>query len=213
MLSLKWPDLGTVLALGAHSDDIEIGAGATLLRLVREHPGARVVWVVLGGSGTRGEEARASAARFLAGAGASEVLLQGFRDGHYPHHWAEIKAFFETLKRFQPDLILTHYGQDLHQDHRVVSELTWNTFRDHLVLEYEIPKYDGDLGRPNVFVHLTEAQAKAKVDTIVEMFPTQQEKHWFGEETFYAMLRLRGIESKSPSGHAEAFYCAKAVLG
>ena len=136
MLSLRWPDLGTILCLGAHSDDIEIGAGATVLRLVRENPQARIVWVVLAAGGRRGEEARASAARFLEGAGRAEVLLEGFRDGHFPAEWVGIKAFFETLKRFAPDLVLTHYGQDLHQDHRVVSELAWNTFRDQLILEY-----------------------------------------------------------------------------
>ena len=121
--SLKWPDLGSILCLGAHSDDIEIGAGATVLRLVRENPRARIVWVVLAASGRRGEEARASRGALPGGAGAAEVLLQEFRDGHFPVQWAEIKAFFETLKPYAPDLVLTHYGQDLHQDHRVVSEL------------------------------------------------------------------------------------------
>ena len=209
MLSLQWPDLGTVLALGAHSDDIEIGGGATLLRLVREHPAARVVWVVLGGTGTRGEEARASAARFLAGAGSSEVLLQGFRDGHYPDQWAEIKAFFETLKRFQPDLVLTHYGQDLHQDHRVVSELTWNTFRDHLILEYEIPKWDGGMGSPNVYVPASVADTDAKVAILTTCFASQAGKHWFEDLTFRGLMRLRGLECCAPEHLAEAFYARK----
>jgi LmbE family N-acetylglucosaminyl deacetylase len=209
MLSLQWPDLGTVLALGAHSDDIEIGAGATLLRLVREHPAARVVWVVLGGTGTRGDEARASAARFLAGAGSSEVLLQGFRDGHYPDQWAEIKAFFETLKRFAPDLVLTHFGQDLHQDHRVVSELTWNTFRDHLILEYEIPKWDGGMGSPNVYVPASVADADAKITILTECFASQAGKHWFEDLTFRGLMRLRGLECCAPEHLAEAFYARK----
>ena len=213
MLSLKWPDLGTILCLGAHSDDIEIGAGATVLRLVREHPQARVVWVVLAAAGRRGEEARASAARFLAGleggAGAAEVVLQDFRDGHFPVQWAEIKAFFETLKPYAPDLVLTHYGQDLHQDHRTVSELTWNTFRDQLILEYEIPKWDGGLGAPNLFVPASVADADAKIAALMECFPTQAGKHWFDDLTFRGLMRLRGLECAAPEGLAEAFYARK----
>jgi LmbE family N-acetylglucosaminyl deacetylase len=209
MLSLGWPDLATVLCLGAHSDDIEIGAGATLLRLVREHPRTRFVWVVLGGGGERGEEARASAARFLAGAGASEVILPGFRDGHYPEQWAAIKAFFETLTRFRPDLVVTHYGADLHQDHRVVSELTWNTFRDHLILEYEIPKWDGGMGAPNVFLPASVADTDAKIAILTQCFASQAGKHWFDDLTFRGLMRLRGLECRAPEQFAEAFYARK----
>jgi len=212
MLSLKWPDLGTILCLGAHSDDIEIGAGATVLRLVREHPQARVVWVVLAAAGRRGEEARASAARFLEGAGAAEVVLQEFRDGHFPVQWAEIKAFFETLKPYAPDLVLTHYGQDLHQDHRVVSELAWNTFRDQLILEYEIPKWDGGLGAPNLFVPARVADTDAKIAALMACFPTQAGKHWFDDLTFRGLMRLRGLECAAPEGLAEAFYARKASV-
>ena len=216
MLSLKWPDLGTVLCLGAHSDDIEIGAGATVLRLVRENPQARIVWVVLAAGGQRGAEARASAARLLAGvqggAGAAEVLLQEFRDGHFPAQWVEIKAFFETLKRFAPDMVLTHYGQDLHQDHRAVSELAWNTFRDQLILEYEIPKWDGGLGSPNLFVPASVADADAKIAALMQCFPSQAGKHWFDDLTFRGLMRLRGLECSAPEGLAEAFYARKASV-
>jgi LmbE family N-acetylglucosaminyl deacetylase len=212
MLSLRWRELGCVLCLGAHSDDIEIGAGATVLRLVRENPGVRIVWVVLAANGRRGEEARASAARFLEGAGGAEVLLQGFRDGHFPVEWAEIKAFFETLKRFAPDLVLTHYGQDLHQDHRVVSELAWNTFRDQLILEYEIPKWDGGLGSPNLFVPASVADADAKIAALMQCFPSQAGKHWFEDLTFRGLMRLRGLECCAPEGLAEAFYARKLRL-
>lgn len=213
MRTLRWPELGTVLCLGAHSDDIEIGAGATVLRLVRENPRARIVWVVLAASGRRGEEARASAERFLAGlqggAGAAEVVLQEFRDGHFPVQWAEIKAFFETLRPFAPDLVLTHYGKDLHQDHRVVSELAWNTFRDQLILEYEIPKWDGGLGSPNLFVPARVADADAKIAALMACFPTQAGKHWFDDLTFRGLMRLRGLECAAPEGLAEAFYARK----
>jgi len=213
MRALRWPDLGCILCLGAHSDDIEIGAGATVLRLVRENPRARVVWVVLAAAGRRGDEARTSAARFLAGVGGNgvraEVVLQAFRDGHFPAQWAEIKAFFETLKAFAPDLVLTHYGKDLHQDHRVVSELTWNSFRDQLILEYEIPKWDGGLGSPNLFVPARVADADAKIAALMECFPTQAGKHWFDDLTFRGLMRLRGLECAAPEGLAEAFYARK----
>ena len=212
MLGLKSPDLGSILCLGAHSDDIEIGAGATVLRLVRENPKARIVWVVLAASGRRGEEARAAAARFLEGAGATEVLLQEFRDGHFPVQWAEIKAFFETLKPYAPDSVLTHYGQDLHQDHRVVSELAWNTFRDQLILEYEIPKWDGGFGSPNFFVPANVADADAKIGALMQCFPSQAGKHWFDDLTFRGLMRLRGLECAATEGLAEAFYARKVSL-
>jgi LmbE family N-acetylglucosaminyl deacetylase len=183
-----------------------------VLRLVRENPQARIVWVVLAAGGRRGEEARASAARFLEGAGEAEVLLETFRDGHFPAEWAEIKAFFETLKRFAPDLVLTHYGQDLHQDHRAVSELAWNTFRDQLILEYEIPKWDGGLGSPNLFVPASTGDADAKIAALMQCFPSQAGKHWFDDLTFRGLMRLRGLECCAPEGLAEAFYARKTSL-
>lgn len=201
-----------VLCLGAHSDDIEIGCGGTILRLLEENPAAEVCWVVLGASGTRKTEAVESANLFLAGAKTKEVVTREFRDGYFPNLWAEIKDFFEELKRKrQPDLILTHYRGDLHQDHRLVSDLTWNTFRNHLILEYEIVKYDGDLGAPNLFVHLTESIARKKLQTIVGCFNSQRDKSWFTEDTFSSILRLRGVESNAPEKYAEGFYCRKIV--
>jgi LmbE family N-acetylglucosaminyl deacetylase len=201
-----------VLCLGAHSDDIEIGCGGTILRLLEEHPAAEVCWVVLGATGPRKKEAIESANRFLAAAQNKEVITREFRDGYFPHMWAEIKDFFEELKKKnQPDLILTHYRADLHQDHRLVSELTWNTFRNHLILEYEIVKYDGDLGVPNFFVQLAEPIARKKIETILDCFKSQKDKSWFTEDTFSSILRLRGVESNSPGKYAEAFYGRKMV--
>ena len=201
-----------ILALGAHADDIEIGSGGTVLRLLQNNPAAEVHWVVLGATGARRTEAIESAQHFLANARRKEIVVKDFRDGYFPYVGTEIKDFFEQLKRqFVPDLILTHYREDLHQDHRLVSELTWNTFRDHLILEYEIPKYDGDIGSPNFFVHLDAALCKRKVACILQSFASQSSKAWFSEETFYAMLRLRGLESNAPEKYAEAFYCRKVV--
>jgi LmbE family N-acetylglucosaminyl deacetylase len=169
--------------------------------------------VVLSGAGARADEARASAASFLSGVEQQAVTVHGFRDGYFPQQWAEVKETFEEIKRgFEPDLILTHYRNDLHQDHRLVSELTWNTFRDHLILEYEIPKYDGDLGTPGFFVTLEEAVCRRKVETLLRCFPSQHGRRWFTRDLFFALPRLRGMESNAPSGYAEAFYCRKAVL-
>jgi len=200
-----------VLALGSHADDIEIGCGATLLRLARLRE-LDVHWVVLSASEERAAEARASAEAFLAGAAGSRVRVEGFRDAFF-RYGGEVKEYFEALKRdVTPDLILTHHGADLHQDHRLVAELTRNTFRDHLILEYEIPKYDGDLGTPNVFVHLDEETAHRKVALLLESFPSQRSKPWFTEDLFLALMRLRGMEAASPSGFAEAFYGRKLVF-
>jgi LmbE family N-acetylglucosaminyl deacetylase len=205
--------LRTLLCLGAHCDDLEIGCGGTVLRLLEANPDVHVDWLVLSSDERREAEARASAAVFLDGAASSTVEVLTFRASYFPSAIGEIKDVFEGLKaRARPDLVLTHWGGDAHQDHRVVSELTWNTFRDHLVLEYEIPKYDGDLGRPNVFVHLDEAHAARKVTTILDSFASQAEKHWFDEAAFRGLMRLRGIESAAPSGLAEAFHGRKLRL-
>lgn len=202
-----------VLCLGAHSDDIEIGCGGTILRLIAEHPGIEVHWVVLAAAGVRKAEAVKSANRFLADAGHRNVVTKSFRDGYFPYNGAAIKDFFETLKKkVAPDLIFTHYRRDLHQDHRVVSDLTWNTFRDHLILEYEIFKYDGDLGTPNCFVPLTQGVAREKIRTILECFGSQSGRNWFTAEVFESILRLRGVESNAPQKFAEAFYCRKMVF-
>jgi LmbE family N-acetylglucosaminyl deacetylase len=216
MIGLPLPRPGDrglrVLAIGAHSDDIEIGCGGTILRLVEDGLAASVGWVVLAASGERAEEARVSAAAFLKQAPEHEVLVGGFRDGFLPYQGWEVKEFFEGLKRFDPDLVLTHRRDDLHQDHRLAGELTWNTFRDHLVLEYEIPKYDGDLGQPNVFVTLDKARCQRKIELLMDGFQTQRDRRWFTEDTFWSLLRLRGLESNSPTTFAEAFHGRKLVV-
>jgi len=205
--------LRRVLCLGAHSDDIEIGCGATLLRLIANHPAVEVTWVVLGASGAREREARTSAQAFLRKAAKADIETATFRDGYFPYDGAAIKDYFEALKgRVKPDLIFTHHGADRHQDHRVTYELTRNTWRDHLILEYEIPKYDGDLGLPNAYVPVTAAQAKRKTALLLKHFGTQRNRHWFDEETFMGLMRLRGIESASPTRYAEAFHAPKLRL-
>jgi LmbE family N-acetylglucosaminyl deacetylase len=207
------PRFSRILALGSHADDIEIGCGASLLALTRAHPEVEVSWVVLGAQGEREREARASAEAFLGAASRSEVVVHGFRDGFFPYVGGKVKDVFEELKsRLDPDLILTHARHDLHQDHRLVCELTWNTWRDHLILEYEIPKYDGDLGTPNVFVPVTEEIAREKARLVLQAFESQREKHWFDEQLFLGLMRVRGMEGRSPSGYAEAFTCRKLSL-
>jgi LmbE family N-acetylglucosaminyl deacetylase len=201
-----------VLVVGSHSDDIEIGCGATLLALTRARPDVQVTWVVLCAEGARADEARASAGRFLAGAGRADVRVYGFRDGFFPYVGGDVKEVFESLKDIDPQLVLTHTRFDLHQDHRLVCELTWNTFRDHLILEYEVPKYDGDLGTPNLFVPVTRELAEEKALLISEEFGTQAGKHWFETNVFLGLMRLRGMESRAPSGYAEAFTCRKLSL-
>lgn len=213
MRSLSLGSLRSILCLGAHSDDIEIGCGGTVLQLVAANPALAVHWVVFSATGERGREARASAERFLARAGSKTIELHQFRDGFFPSEHAKIKTYFEELKsKVQPDAVFTHARADLHQDHRAVCELTWNTFRDHLVLEYEVPKWDGDLGAPNVFVPLDERHAGEKIAILMECFATQRDKHWFDEETFVALMRLRAMECNAPSRRAEAFYGRKVVL-
>jgi len=202
-----------ILCLGSHSDDVEIGCGGTLLKLIESDRRVNLRWIVFSASEQRAVEARASAMKFSTGAADIQIEVKAFRDGFFPYLGYEIKEFFEDLKRrCDPDLIFTHYREDRHQDHRLISDLTWNTYRDHLILEYEIPKYDGDLGSPNCFVQLEEITCQRKVQSIIELFQTQQNRHWFTEETFYSLLRLRGIESGARSGHAEGFFSRKAVF-
>ena len=201
-----------ILCLGAHSDDIEIGCGGTLLRLVDEFPQLQVDWIVFSSHGHRQEEAYASADEYLRPVTRKNVIVKDYRDGFFPFQGAEIKEFFEQLKQqVSPDIVFTPYRHDLHQDHRPICELTWNTFRNHLILEYEIPKYDGDLGSPNFFVYLDAATCQRKVEYLLKHFKTQQNRDWFTEDTFLALLRLRGVESKSPLHYAEAFYGRKIV--
>lgn len=202
-----------ILCLGAHSDDIEIGCGGTILELVAANPGVRVTWVVFSGDARREREARRAARRFLAGAGASDVIVQRREDGYFPVQAGTIKRFFEKLKqKVSPDLVLTHYRHDRHQDHRTISDLTWNTFRNHLILEYEVPKYDGDLGTPNIFMPLSREAAERKVSDLCSIFESQVGQHWFTPDLFFGLLRLRGIECCAESGYAEAFHGRKAIL-
>jgi LmbE family N-acetylglucosaminyl deacetylase len=202
-----------LLAIGAHADDIEIGCGATILRLIAEHPGLSVDWLVLSGHGDRAGEAADSAAVHLTGAGATRVWVECFRDGFFPYVGAAVKERFEQLKaEVVPDLVLTHRLEDRHQDHRLVAELTWNTFRDHLILEYEIPKYEGDLGRPNLYVPVTQEQGERKIELLRKCFPSQAGRSWWSDDTFWATLRLRGIECNAPGRYAEAFQVRKLVL-
>jgi LmbE family N-acetylglucosaminyl deacetylase len=201
-----------VLCVGAHSDDIEIGCGGLILQLLRGKRPVDVDWVVFSAHGPREAEARKGAQLFLRGARKSRVVIHHFRDGFFPYDGAQVKEAFETLKTSKPDLVLTHYRHDRHQDHRVLSDLAWNTFRDHLVLEYEIPKYDGDLGSPNCFVPLDRAVYERKVKNLQTVFGTQRGKHWFDVDTFRGLMRLRGVESRARSGYAEGFYGRKTVL-
>jgi LmbE family N-acetylglucosaminyl deacetylase len=201
-----------ILCLGSHSDDIEIGCGGTVLSLAEQYPGVEFHWVVFSAVGVRGSEAR-RAADLFAGTRLRRPVFKTFQDGFMPYLGADVKTIFEQeLKLLSPDVIFTHSGKDAHQDHRLISELTWNTFRDHLILEYEIPKYDGDMGQPNVFMPLSAEICQKKVRYIMEVFESQRVKRWFQEDTFLSLMRLRGMECNSPSGQAEAFYCRKLVL-
>jgi LmbE family N-acetylglucosaminyl deacetylase len=202
-----------LLCIGAHSDDIEIGCGGTILRLLKEMPVASVTWVVLSGAGVRATEARKAARRILGRHPQADIVQAEFRDGFFPHTPVPIKEFFEQLKgRVRPDIVFTHYRYDLHQDHRLVSELTYNTFRDHLVLEYEVMKLDGDLGNPNVYVPLDRPTVRRKVRALMDCYGSQHGKRWFTEDAFESLLRLRGIEAGAPSGFAEAFYGRKLLI-
>lgn len=216
MLALTLPRLGTtplrVLCLGAHSDDIEIGCGGTLLQLLSRQNNVEVTWVVFSSNKKRAREARSSVKLYLERAKRRTVIVHRFRDGFFPFDGARIKKRIEALKSVSPDLIFTHTRKDAHQDHRLLAELTWNTFRNHLIFEYEIPKYDGDLGQPNVFVPLEKRLCEQKVRCLMDAFATQRSKLWFQEETFLALMRLRGMECAAPSGYAEAFYCRKVVI-
>lgn len=200
-----------LLCLGAHPDDIELGAGGTVMRLIEQNPALEIRWVVLcGADPARAEEAHKSAALFTVGAAGVQVDIHQFRDAFLPWQGEEVKASFEVIKgEFQPDLILTHHDDDRHQDHGLVSDLTWNTWRNHAILEYEILKWDGDLGRPNVFVPLDTSLCQRKISQVYDCYQTQWSRHWFKQETFLALMRIRGVECNAE--HAEAFYARKLV--
>lgn len=202
-----------ILALGAHCDDIDIGCGGAMLSLLQRHRSVDVTWVVMSSNAPRARELRASARRFLRRARRAQVLVHQFRDGFFPAQYAQIKEVFESLKQLpDPDLVFTHHRADLHQDHRIVAELTWNTFRNHLILEYEIPKYEGDLTTPCTYVSLTRAQVERKISILWSCYPSQHAKRWFTGDTFRGLMRLRGIESGGASGWAEGFHVSKCLL-
>jgi hypothetical protein len=207
------PPLSRVLCLGAHADDLEIGCSGTLLTLIEQNRRVAVTWVVFSAGGERAREALESARTLLASVEDKEIIVKDFRDGFLPHQGAQVKEAFEEIKaRVAPDVIFTHHRQDLHQDHQLIADLTWQTFRDHLILEYEVPKYDGDLGAPNVFVPLPEPVCRRKIAHILASFPSQAGRRWFREDVFTALLRLRGLEANAPTDHAEAFYVRKLRL-
>jgi len=202
-----------LLCIGAHSDDLEIGCGGTVMTWLASMRAVEVTWVVLSAEGPRASEARRSARALLARAVAHKVVIAAFRDGYLPAQYADVKNFFEERKKeINPDVVLTHWLQDRHQDHRLAAELTWNTWRNHLVLEYEIPKYEGDLAPPNAYVPIPASLARRKVAHLKRHFSTQRRKDWFVADNFLGLMRLRGMESRSPSGFAEAFHARKLVL-
>jgi LmbE family N-acetylglucosaminyl deacetylase len=203
----------SILCLGAHCDDIDIGCGGALLALLEQYSGIDVTWVAFSARGERAKELRRSARRFLRRARSARVVTRDYRDGFLPAHFSAVKEDFESLKKLpQPAVIFTHRRDDRHQDHRLVAELTWNTFRSHLILEYEVAKYEGDLATPSAYVSLRPAQAERKIRILLECYRTQREKHWFTADTFRGLMRLRGIESGAPSGWAEGFYASKLLL-
>ena len=211
-LAKRDSDILNVLCVGAHSDDIEIGCGGSLLQLKKTYKKMKVHWVVFSASGSRGMKLPKEAELFAACC-ERKVILKEYRDGFLPYSGVAVKDFFEELKgHVDPDVIFTHRQGDAHQDHRLISELTWNTFRNHMILEYEIPKYDGDLGRPNLFVPLDEPLPEQKINHLFDAFESQRTKPWFDRDTFLGLMRIRGMESSSASGYAEAFYCRKLVL-
>lgn len=212
MRRVQFDKLKKVLCLGAHSDDIEIGCGGTILKLTEENPSLEVMWVVFSAEDARHAEAKASARAFLKKAGKAQVVVKDFRGSFFPFQGEQIKSFFETMKPFQPDVVFTHYRDDRHQDHRVLSDLAWNTFRSHVILEYEIPKYDGDYGSPNFFVPVSKAHLARKSKLLLTHFKSQANKHWFTDELFMATPRIRGMECNSPTRYAEAFYSRKMLL-
>jgi LmbE family N-acetylglucosaminyl deacetylase len=202
-----------LLCVGAHSDDLEIGCGGTVLTWLASMPAVDVTWVVLSAEGIRATEARRSARALLARATTRKIIIADFRDGFFPSQYADVKCYFEELKReVDPDVVITHWLHDRHQDHRLAAELTWNTWRNHLVLEYEIPKYEGDLATPNVYIPISTSLARRKISHLNRCFSSQRSKDWFAADTFLGLMRLRGLESRSPSGFAEAFHARKLVI-
>jgi len=202
-----------ILTLGAHCDDIAIGCGGALLHLVETNPDAEVWWVVFASTDVRLQEEADAAERFLERVGKKQIIIKQWQDGHLPYYASEIKNYFEGMKHlFSPDIIFTHFRHDGHQDHRIISELTLNTYRNHLVLEYEIPKYDGDFGSPNLYMPLTDLECRTKVETVMNCYASQREKHWFAADVFLGLARIRGMEAGGTTNYAEGFYSRKLCL-
>jgi len=207
------PSEPVALCLGAHCDDIEIGCGATLMTLARRQPRLRIHWSVFTSDVRRAEETRAAARQMFDDPSRVTVEVHGLRSSRLPQQWGEAKDLMESVKaRVNPTLVFTHRLEDRHQDHRTIAELTWNTFRDHLVLEYEIAKYEGDLGSPNLFVPVTLDVARRKAEILLACFPSQADRDWFDADTWLGQMRLRGLECHAPERHAEAFHARKLVL-
>ena len=203
----------SILLLGAHCDDIEIGCGGTILSMIQDNPNVKITWVTFSSNEQRKKEAILGAELFTQGAQSLDLRVFDFKDGFLPYNGEAVKESFEQIKKgLNPDIIFTHYRHDLHQDHRLISELTWNTFRNHYILEYEIPKWDGDLGSPNSFVHIDETNGLKKIQFLQQAYNSQQTKAWFTDDLFWSLMRIRGMESNSPSRIAEAFYNRKTVL-
>ncbi len=212
MLRARLDGARRIVCLGAHPDDIEIGCGGTIRRWTAERD-LEVTWAVLSGEGVRADEARAGAATFLTDAATASVEIADFPDSRFPADWAAIKTWIHDLaSRAEPDLVFTHRLEDRHQDHRVVGEIAWQAFRDAVILEYEIPKWEGDPGVANAYVSLDRETVDAKVDALLATFESQREKPWFDAETFRGLMRLRGVECHAADGYAEAFTCRKILL-
>lgn len=202
-----------IMFLGAHCDDIEIGCGGTILKLIKEYDHAVFHWIVFSSDPSRADEARASADLFLKGAKEKTIVIKDFRNGYFPYVGGEIKDYFEHLKTaVEPDIIFTHYRDDRHQDHRLISDLTWNTYRNHHILEYEIVKYDGDMSSPNFYVGLDSGTCHKKIKYIIDSFRSQRDKNWFAEDAFLSIMRIRGIESNAPGKFAEGYFCRKILF-
>lgn len=214
MLSLRFEEGSeglNLLLLGAHCDDIEIGCGGTILKIIQEYKVKHVKWVVFSSTPDREREARTCAEHFLREVSSKEIIIKDFKDGLLPQMTIEVKSLLEEIKAtFNPDIVFTHYQHDHHQDHRLLSQLAWNTFRNHLILEYEIPKYDGDLGNPSIFSEIDDPIAEKKVNALMEYYATQRKKHWFEKDTFYSIMRIRGMQAVCK--FAEGFYSRKAKL-
>ncbi|MEO4001484.1 PIG-L deacetylase family protein [Mesorhizobium sp. CAU 1732] len=203
----------SILCFGAHSDDIEIGLGGTILTLIETNADLEVYWCVCSASGKRADEAEASANAFIGNGARQHLEFGNFEDSYFPSQSPQIKQWMVDIRaRTTPDVVFTHTRDDAHQDHREVCELTWNVFRDQLILEYEIPKWDGDVGRPNMYSPISREHMDRKIDLLETHFGSQRSKDWFDDELFRGLARIRGMECRAPDRYAEGFYMRKGML-